>query len=82
VSGKPGSSGSQASDARLWNGRLQKRREQLAQHARRRAWSGGDCPAGRVLELIDERLEQQYGQQMSQHVGLGGARVETLGAAR
>ena len=30
---------------------------------------------GRVLELADKRFEQQDSQEMSQQIGLGGARI-------
>ena len=34
--------------------------------------SGGKRPVWRVLEFVDERLEQEDDQQMSQDPGLGG----------
>src|SRR5215204_2625183 len=45
-----------------------------------RVGSGGGR-AGRVLELVDQRFEQEDHQQMRQHVGSGGTRVDTRWAA-
>ena len=43
----------------------------------RQAGSSGLRQAGRVLEFVDERLEQKDDQEMSQHMWSGGAFVET-----
>jgi hypothetical protein len=43
----------------------------------RRAVSGGFGQAGRVLEFVDERLEQKNGQKMGQNVRSGGAFVDS-----
>ena len=39
--------------------------------------SGGFGQAGRVLEFVDERLEQKNSQKMSQNVRSGGAFVDS-----
>ena len=51
------------------------RRSAAVAVARPRVVSGGFGQAGRVLEFVDERLEQQNDQEMSQHVRSGGALV-------
>ena len=50
--------------------------ELLQGRAGRQAWSGGSGPAGRVLERIYQRLEQQDHQQMRQHPRSGRSIVD------
>src|SRR6476620_3720270 len=47
-----------------------------ATDAKRRGGSGGFGQAGRVLEFVDERLEQKDHQKVGQHIRSGGAFVD------
>src|SRR5205085_5109152 len=48
-----------------------------ATDAKRRDGSGGFGQAGRVLELVDERLKQKDHQKVGQHIRSGGAFVDS-----